>query len=196
MESFAIRLTNWPVLRLFSRNPLVRGSDRVEEAVVALAVLLVVVAAACAGVLGTLAHDMEKQKYLGEAATRHTVTATALKDSTPSDSATSTLANVTARWQANGTSRADTLTWTSPVKAGEPLHIWIDSNGDIVDAPTPVTQAARDAVVIAFVAWWVAVLLIAYIAGVVRASISRVRDAQWEKGIHDLAEKGGWPNYS
>jgi hypothetical protein len=62
MESFVIRPTTWPVLRLVSRNPLIRTSDRVEAAVAALAVLLVVVAAACAGVAGTMIHDTETQK--------------------------------------------------------------------------------------------------------------------------------------
>jgi hypothetical protein len=49
MKSFAIGPTTWPVLRLFSRNPLMRTSDRVEAAVTALAVFLVLVATACAG---------------------------------------------------------------------------------------------------------------------------------------------------
>ena len=56
MESFVIRPTTWPVLRLFSRNPLIRTSDRIEAAAAALAGLLIVIAAACAGVIGTMIH--------------------------------------------------------------------------------------------------------------------------------------------
>ena len=56
MESFVIRPMTWPVLRLFSRNPLIRSCDRIETAVVTLAVSLVVIAAACAGVIGTMIH--------------------------------------------------------------------------------------------------------------------------------------------
>jgi hypothetical protein len=41
------------------------------------------VAAACAGVLGTLAHDVESRRYLEEAKTRHTVIATAVEGSAP-----------------------------------------------------------------------------------------------------------------
>jgi hypothetical protein len=40
MENFVIRPMTWPVLRFFSRSPLMRTTDRVE-AVAALAVLLV-----------------------------------------------------------------------------------------------------------------------------------------------------------
>ena len=64
MQSFVIRPMTWPVLRLFSRNPLVRVSDRIETAVVTLAVLFVVIATACAGVAGTMIHDSQAQKYL------------------------------------------------------------------------------------------------------------------------------------
>ena len=56
MESFVIRPTTWPVLRLFSRNPLIRTSDRIDAAAAALAGLLIVIAAACAGVIGTMIH--------------------------------------------------------------------------------------------------------------------------------------------
>jgi len=49
MQSFVIRPMTWPVLRLFSRNPLIRSCDRIETAVVTLAGLLIVIAAACAG---------------------------------------------------------------------------------------------------------------------------------------------------
>jgi hypothetical protein len=86
MESFVIRPTTWPVLRLFSRNPLIRTSDRIEAAVATLAALLVVVAAACAGVIGTMIHDAETQKFLQQAQTRHAVVATAIDDSKPAAS--------------------------------------------------------------------------------------------------------------
>jgi hypothetical protein len=69
MESFVIRPTTWPVLRLFSRNPLMRNSDRIEAAAAALAGLLIVIAAACAGVIGTMIHDTETQNYLEQART-------------------------------------------------------------------------------------------------------------------------------
>ena len=75
MESYVIRPMTWPVLRLFSRNPLMRTSDRIEAAVVTLAGLLVVIAAACAGAIGTMIHDTETQKYLQQARTRHAVVA-------------------------------------------------------------------------------------------------------------------------
>jgi hypothetical protein len=73
MESFVIRPTTWPVLRLFSRNPLMRTSDRIEAAAAALAGLLIVIAAACAGVIGTMIHDTETQNYLERLERDHVV---------------------------------------------------------------------------------------------------------------------------
>ena len=43
----------WWVLRACGRNPLVRASDRLELLIVALGILVALVAAACAGALGT-----------------------------------------------------------------------------------------------------------------------------------------------
>ena len=42
----------WWVLRACRRNPLVRGSDRLELLIIALGILVAVVAAACAGSAG------------------------------------------------------------------------------------------------------------------------------------------------
>ena len=79
----------WPVLRFFSRSPLMRTTDRVEAAVAALAVLLVVAAAACAGVIGTMIHDTETQNYREQARTRHDLVARAVDDSKSAGSAES-----------------------------------------------------------------------------------------------------------
>jgi hypothetical protein len=81
MHNNVIRPTTLPVHRLFSRNPLLRPSDRIETAAVTLAALLVVAAAVCAGVLGTLIYGAETQNYHEQAQTRHAVVATAVGDS-------------------------------------------------------------------------------------------------------------------
>ena len=140
MESFVIRPTTWPVLRLFSRNPLMRTADRVEAAVGALAVLLVVVAAACAGAIGTMLHDTQTQNYLDQARTRHVVVANAVDDSRSAGSAETT-STVHARWQVNGINHADVIASGNAVKAGAQLKIWVDADGNVVAQPTP--ESAR-----------------------------------------------------
>jgi uncharacterized integral membrane protein len=197
MESFVIRPTTWPVLRLFSRNPLVRTSDRLEGAVVALAVILVVIAAACAGVVGTMIHDTETQKFLQQSQSRHTLMATAVSDSKPEPSTGTTASTVHAQWRVNSINHAGVLGWDYAVKAGEALPIWVDGDGNRVDRPTPIQRATADAVSAAVVGWLIVVLAAAQVVCAVRARATRMRDAEWEKDIRSLVdEDGGRTNHS
>lgn len=191
MESFVIRPMTWPVLRIFSRNPLVRTSDRIEAAVTTLAGLLVVIAAACAGVIGTMIHDAETQNYLEQARTRHAVVATAVDDSKPVDSPETTAFTVHARWQLNGIVHADALGWGYTVKAGDPLQIWVDDDGNRVDQPTPIARADIDALTAAVVGWSIVALAAALVVATVRADVNRTRDTQWEREIRSLVEDDG-----
>ena len=43
---------------------------------------------------------------------------------------------VNARWQVNGTEHTGSFTFDRAVKTGDPLRIWVDRNGNRVDAPT------------------------------------------------------------
>jgi hypothetical protein len=191
MESFLIRPMTWPVLRIFSRNPLVRTSDRIEAAVTTLAGLLVVIATACAGVLGTMIHDAETQNYLEQARTRHAVVANAVDDSKPVGSPETTAFTVHARWQLNGIVHTDALGWGYPVKAGDPLQIWVDGDGNRVDQPTPIARADIDALTVAVVGWSIVALAAALVVATVRAHVNRMRDAQWEREIRSLVEDDG-----
>ena len=53
----------WWLLRA-CRNPLVRGTDRLELLIVALEILVALVAAACAGALGMAVHDARSRVYI------------------------------------------------------------------------------------------------------------------------------------
>ena len=191
MESFLIRPMTWPVLRIFSRNPLVRTSDRIEAAVTTLAGLLVVVAAACAGVLGTMIHDAETQNYLEQARTRHAVVANAVDDSKPVGSPETTAFTVHAQWQLNGIDHAAVIAWEYAVKAGDPLQIWVDGDGNRVDQPTPIARADIDALTVAVVGWSIVASAAALVVATVRAHVNRMRDAQWEREIRSLVEDDG-----
>ena len=140
----------WWVLRACRRDPPVRGSDRLELLIIALGIVVAMVAAACAAALGTAVNDARSRVYIAQAQTRHTVTARATEDSTivlGVDDNTATRVN--ARWQVNGTEHTGSLNWDHAVKTGDPLTIWVDRDGDRVDAPAPTSQAGVDAVGVA-----------------------------------------------
>src|SRR5882757_2138269 len=110
----------WWILRAAGRNPLVRASDRLELLIVTLGILVVVVAAACAGAVGTAVHDDRSRVYAAQAQTRHTVIAEAIDDSTivlgVHDNMTT---RVNARWQVKGTEHTGSVTPDHAVKTGD-----------------------------------------------------------------------------
>ena len=182
----------WWVLRACGRNPLVRGTDRVELLIIALGIFVVVVAAACAGALGTAVHDARSRVYVAQAQTRHAVTAIATEDSTlvlRVDDSTATRVN--ARWQDNGTEHTGSLNWDHAVKTGDPLTIWVDGNGDRVDAPAPTSQAGADAVGVAYAAWQTVAVTVIGLVCWGRRRLDRRRDSAWERDIRCLIDDDG-----
>jgi hypothetical protein len=179
----------WWVLRACGRNPLVRGSDRLELLIIALGILVVVVAAACAGALGTAVHDARSRVYVAEAEARHAVIATAIDDSTATVGVGHHGATrVNARWDVNGTERTGSFTLKHAVKTGDPVKIWVDRNGNRVDAPTPASQAGVDAVGVAYAAWQTVALVAAGLICWGRSRLGRQRDSAWEREIRCLVD--------
>ncbi len=186
MDSFVIRAITWPVTRLSSSSPLVRASDRIEAAAVALAAALVVIAAPAAAGIGMIVHETETQTFLAQAQSRHVVTAKAVDDSEPAVSPAPSAATVHARWQFDGIDHADAIVIDGPLKAGEPLKIWVDDIGNRVDRPTPMAVADIDAVTIAVAVWVIAALVAAVAVAATGVHVSLVRDAQWDRDIRLL----------
>lgn len=161
----------WLGLRLLSRNRLVRASDRVESAVVMLATVVIVVAVACAGALGTMVYSARTEAYAQLAQTRHAIVATAVEDS------------------------KTVATPQTMVTTGASLRIWVDDRGDQVGPPPPASRPAMEAITLALTAWLSVVLAVATAVSIVRARTSRLRDAEWDRAISCLVDDdGGYTN--
>jgi hypothetical protein len=169
----------WWILRACSRNPLVRAIDRLELLVIAMGFAVALVAAAYAGALGTAVYDARSRVYIAQAQTTHAVTGTATEDGT------ATAANA-ARWQG----RTGWLRDRS-VKTGDPLTIWVDRNGNPVDAPAPTSRAGVEAVGVALAAWQTVIIVVAAGARWTHSRLDRRRDAVWERDIQSLIEDDG-----
>jgi hypothetical protein len=191
MERFALRRKVWPVLRLFSRNPLIRNSDRIETTVLILAALAVIVAAACAEALGMAVHDARARMYTEQAKTRYPIVAVAVEDSKKKATAETTASTVYARWKVNGANHTGVLSSDDDVKAGDPMQIWVDGGGNRVGQPSPISRAGTDAVSVAMVTWLSVVLAVTGAVCAVRVQLSRTRNAQWERAIHGLFNDEG-----
>jgi hypothetical protein len=185
-------VNGWWILHAAGRNPLVRGSDRLELLIVTLGILVVVVTAACAGALGTAVHDDRSRVYAAQAQTRHTVVAEAIDDSAVVIGVHNNMTTtVNARWQVNGTEHTDRVSPKHAVEIGDPLMIWVDRNGDQVDAPTPTSQACIDAVLAAYGAWQSVVLVAAGMIRWARSRLDRQRDSAWERDMRFLIHDNG-----
>jgi hypothetical protein len=185
MESFEFHPERWRVLRVFSRNPLVRMTDRLETIVVTLAFLVGLVAAPFACALGNVVHDAGIQTYAEQARMRHIVTATVIGGATVSIGDTST---AIARWSANGVVHTGSIAIDRTVKDKEAVKIWVDSTGGEVDPPTPPSRAAIDAVAVVVITWIAGATLLAALTREARTRIDRLRDSNWERQITGLVD--------
>jgi hypothetical protein len=191
MKSHAIRPKALPFLRLFSRDPHIRASSRMQTAVVTLVVSVVALAAVCAGVLGTLIYRAETHNYRDQLQTRHVVAATAVDDSRQAASPDATAFAVDARWDANGITHTGAIGWDDAVKAGDRLQIWVDADGNPVSRPTLPELAGPEAVLVAVATWFIMVLAAVPVLALVRANASGKREDQWGNDIRSLVEDSG-----
>jgi hypothetical protein len=130
--------------------------------------------------------------YSAQVQTRHTVVAEAIDDSTivlGVDHDTTTRAD--ARWQVDGTEHTGSVTLDRAVKTGDPVRIWVDRDGNRVDAPTPTSQAGVDAVLVAYATWQTVVLAAAALIWWCRLRLDRRRDSAWERDIRSLIHDNG-----
>ena len=189
MQTFVIGLGRWWLVRAVGRNPLVRGSDRLEVLTVVLAILAVTMATPIAGAIGTAVHESRSRIYVEQAKTRHPVTATAIHDSAaPVGPHT---APVQARWRVAGVEHTATVRAQRAARAGQQFTIWVDSAGDYTSAPASASQATADAIGVALLFW----LQVAAIAGtatvLLRRWLDRIRFVQWDNQLRELVGNGG-----
>jgi hypothetical protein len=194
METFDFHRARWRVLRVFSRNPLVRMTDRLETIVVALALVVGLVAAPFACTLGNVVHDADIRTYTEQSRTRHVVTATVIEGAAPGAASDGGGSTVMARWSANGVEHIGTIASDRAVKDKETVKIWVDSSGNEVDPPTPPSRAVIDAVAVVIVAWMAGGTILAALTSAARSRLDRKRDDQWERELNSVQLHEGGRN--
>jgi hypothetical protein len=129
----------------FDRNPLRRGTDRIETAVVAVLVAAFLIGAPFAALAtGVWLHGMARQEQLAQEASRHQVTAVVLAVSAPAVGGLAWQAQ--ARWQApDGQVVTHEVPVSSGIAVGEKLQVWTDRTGDLSTAPLLDSQVADQA---------------------------------------------------
>ena len=193
METYTLDPRCWRVGRIFSRNPLIRRSDRIEALVTLIAQAVFLVTIPLAGIAGAAVYGARESCYAHEAHDRHTVMAMVTEVSgTGIDGADPSL--VQARWPGADGERTRPLRVVSPAKVGDRIQIWVNANGDPVAAPTPTWRAVTDAVATVEASLLlVGFGLLTLVAGV-RSRLDHALDAEWEREITCQEEDGGRTN--
>jgi hypothetical protein len=187
MQCFTVAWWRWRLAQARGRNPLVRTSDRVEVAFIALAVLISLTVVPFAGAIGTAVHDDRAQVYTSQQHDRHRVAAPADKAAAPTGAASV----LQARWRAGDVENAGALDWTNPTKDAVGADIWVDNNGRQVGPPAASWQAGADAV-LAAVGFWLAVTAgAALLVALVRRGLRHARDNAWNREMASLVHDDG-----
>lgn len=191
LESFTVRLPQWPILGLFRRNPLLRTSDRIVALAKALAVMVSLLAIPVAAAVGTAVHDSQRDVYAQQHHTRHLVTATITEEPATLKISRTNTVSAAARWSAAGAEHTGAITTHSAAKPGDHVSIWVDGDGAVSEEPTSTTRAGIDAVT-AFLFMWAGVTAAAaLVAAGIEAACNRIRAVNWQRAIDTLVERDG-----
>ena len=188
MQTFSLSLASW-WHHLLARNPLVRGSDRIEAVAVLLIVVVGILVIPLAGAAGTAVFDERTHAFAADRLTRHQVEATATRDSTASLEAYEKPFLTQIHWQYAGGTHTDEMR-TERMKAGDPLPIWVDAAGNRSAEPLSDKDAAAAAIVAALALWAAVVGSATAVWAGLRHRLIRLRYADWDRELDDLAGNG------
>lgn len=189
MQTFTLGLGSW-MRCLVARNPLVRGSDRVEAVAVLVVVLVSLLSVPVVGAVGTATNDSLTRHYAMARATRHEVTATVTEDSLLAPLSYERPFLTPVRWTYDGAERTGKIR-THRMKSGEATSIWVDADGELTSPPLPDEAAATEAVMTGFGLWIAAVGVSSAAFTALRLRLNRSRAAAWDRALEDLADNGG-----
>jgi hypothetical protein len=178
METFTVPLPQGPFVRLFSRNPLLRITDRLEALFLVLALAVPLLAVPISAAVGTAIHDSRSRLYTEQAQTRHTVSATVIGDSHRSNPE-SQMVTVPARWFAAGAEQTGDVTAKRPAEVGDTIDIWVDNDGSPIGRPQ--MSALDEAVAFGAAIWCALSLSGAALYLGVRMTLDRVRYTRWQQ---------------
>lgn len=196
MQTFTVDPRRWWIGRLFTRNPLLRRSDRIEVLVVLAALVVSLAGIAVAGAVGAEIHDAERRGDVTRSQALHPRSATVLDvevgAATNFDGAETPM--VRARWAIDNGWRTESFPWGAEVKPGDRIDIWVTDGGNRIDPPTPLRPVVDALTVAASITLLVLILSIS-LPALLHRRFQQARAAQWDREIGTLAD-GATPGKS
>jgi hypothetical protein len=191
MLAFTLDPGRWWIARPLGRNPLLRAADRLEALLILVVIAGWLLIVPIAGAVGTAIYDGRHRQYVEEALTRHRVVATVIEGTAATAGDYDAPGSVWAVWPAAGGERTGSFSFDTAAKSGDHLSIWVDADGNHVPPPTPITQAAADALCCALSILLAAIAVTALALSLMRYCVNRTRDTQWERELRAIKDCGG-----
>ncbi|MFI7117392.1 hypothetical protein [Amycolatopsis sp. NPDC049868] len=181
-------------LLCFQRNPLIRWSDRLEAALVLVAVLLALLAVPFAAAAGSGAYAEGRGRAAEQAASRQETTAVLLADAPPAHVRLDGVpldekVDVVARWTApGGVIREGRVTVDAGMVTGNEVRIWLDASGHPTEAPVTADDALSQGIGVGAGLWlgWITLVTAIFLA--CRAALGRCRAAEWAREWRRVAQ--------
>lgn len=189
MLAFTLNPGRWWIARPLGRNPLLRAADRLEALLILVVIVGWLLVVPITGAVGTAIYDGRHRLYAEEALTRHRVVATVIEGTAAGRYRAP--ASVQAVWPAAGGERTGSFLFDTAAKPGDHLSIWVDADGNCVPPPTPTALAVMDALYGALSILLLAMMVSALVLVLMRSSVDRMRDTQWERELRAIKDCGG-----
>ena len=168
------------------RNPLASFGDRIEGAVLALGVVVVLLAVPVAGAIGSEIYSTHVSRVEAEQKSRIQVDAVLAVDAPSMDGAAGSEALVEtteaiATWRTpDGLARKGVVRAPYGAEAGTTLRIWVDLSGAPAEPPMTNQGAAFNAIFSAVLLWGLIAGAMALLFGLVRFACMRIRLRWWQ----------------
>ena len=190
----------WWRLAPWSRNPLMRATDRWDSVVAAVLITFILIVVPFAAAFGTVTYTGLNERSHAELQTRHAQSAVLIDDprqvvvADAHNRSPETQDRATAQWTApDGTLRSTAVETTPGTHRGDTVTVWVDTNGNVVAEPRSGVQNAVIAVSAALSVWAGAAVCSLLLYMGVRWMNGRSRMRQWDREWNDLGRTPGWP---
>jgi hypothetical protein len=170
----------------FDRNPLRRGTDRIEAALrLVLMIMLVAAVPAAAVVAGQRADHSALNRAHAQQAADHLVNAVLLQQApatgSPDPYTSVQTAWAQARWQPPGLPpRTGEILATAGAPKGTAVRTWIDASGAVTDPPLDHREIAGDVCIAVIATCLVSGLVLLASSALVRRALDRRRLSAWD----------------
>jgi hypothetical protein len=184
-----VSIRTW-LRRATSANPIIRRSDRIEALAYALALLVVALAVPLCVDVGKAVNQVRERTVITQDGSRHSVQAVAVADSV-APGKYPTEQSVQVRWMADTTPHTESVPVDHPVKAGEPLKVWVDAHGKLTPPPVEPSGGPAEAVGTGIGLWLFIAAATLALALAAHVALDRHRRRGWDHALEILIRNDG-----